>query len=106
MNNTYLYTTKDLYLHHTFPHNLPIQPAPQLLHLHHQTLETLDQLHLHHLPPTQLPTINTGPEPPKTDSFQTTLAVISIIIIVVIGISLLVYFKKHKHPKKFTFNEE
>ena len=55
---------------------------------------------------TQHPTINTGAEPPKTEPFPTTLAVVSIVSIAVIGIGLLVYFKKHKHPRKFTFNEE
>jgi parallel beta-helix repeat protein len=50
--------------------------------------------------PTTLPTINTGPEPPKTEPFPTTLDVVSIASIAVIGIGLLVYFKKRKGDQK------
>ena len=45
---------------------------------------------------TQLPTINTGPEPPQTDPFPTTLAVASIVSLAIVGVALLVYFKKRK----------
>jgi hypothetical protein len=45
---------------------------------------------------TQHPTINTGPEPPQTEPFLTTLAVASIVSLAVIGVALLVYFKKRK----------
>jgi hypothetical protein len=44
--------------------------------------------------PSQLPTINTGAYPPQTEPFLTTLAVAAIVIMVVIGAGLLVYFKK------------
>ena len=45
---------------------------------------------------TQHSTINTGAEPPKTEPFPTTLVVVSIVSIAVIGIGMLVCFKKHK----------
>ena len=45
---------------------------------------------------TQHPTINTGPEPPQTEPIPITLAIASIASIAVIGIGLLVYFKKRK----------
>jgi len=47
-------------------------------------------------PPTSSPhpTINTGAEPPQTEPLATTLAIASIVSIAVIGIGLLVYFKK------------
>jgi len=44
---------------------------------------------------TQHPTINTGPEPPKTELYPTTLAIVFILSVAVIGVGLLVYFKKH-----------
>ena len=46
--------------------------------------------------PTQLPTINTGAEPPQIEPFLTTLAVASIVSLVVIGVVLLVYFRKRQ----------
>jgi hypothetical protein len=55
-----------------------------------------------HLPdvfpsPTQLPTINTGAEPPKTEPFPTILiAVVSIVAVALVVAGLLVYHKKHK----------
>ncbi len=48
---------------------------------------------------TQLPTINTGVEPPQTEPLQTTLAAASIVSIAAIGIGLLVYFKKRHRDK-------
>ena len=45
---------------------------------------------------TQHPTINTGPEPPQTESFPTTLAVVLILSIVVFAIGVLAYFNKRK----------
>lgn len=47
-----------------------------------------------------LPTINTGPEPPQTEPFLTTLAVASIVSLAVVGVALLVYFKKRKREVK------
>jgi hypothetical protein len=44
-----------------------------------------------------LPTINTGPKPPQTEPFLTTLAVASIVSLAVVGVGLMVYFKKRKH---------
>jgi hypothetical protein len=48
--------------------------------------------------PSQLPTINTGAEPPKTEPFPTLpVAVASIVLVAVIAaVGLLVYHKKHK----------
>lgn len=46
--------------------------------------------------PTQLPTINTGPEPPQTEALLTTLVIGSVIVVAVVGVGLLVYFKKHR----------
>jgi hypothetical protein len=46
--------------------------------------------------PSQQPTINTGAEPPQTEPFLTTLAVASIVSIAIIGVGLLVYFKKRE----------
>ncbi len=46
--------------------------------------------------PTQLPTNNTGPEPPRTEPFLTTLAIVIVVLVAVAGVSLLVYFKKRK----------
>jgi hypothetical protein len=46
---------------------------------------------------TPYPTINTGPEPPKTEPFLTALVIVPIASVAVIGVALLVYFKKHKH---------
>jgi hypothetical protein len=47
--------------------------------------------------PTQVPTINTGPEPPKTEPFLTTLVIVIVVSVAVAGISLLVYLKKYRH---------
>lgn len=47
--------------------------------------------------PTELPTINTGAEPPQTEPFPTTLVIGSVIVVAVVGVGLLVYFKKYKH---------
>ncbi len=49
---------------------------------------------------TQNPTINTGPETPKTEPFLTTLAVASIASLAVIGVALLVYFRKRNRGIK------
>ncbi len=43
---------------------------------------------------TPYPTINTGPEPPKTEPFLTTLIIASIAAVAVLGIGLLFYLKK------------
>ena len=45
---------------------------------------------------TPYPTINTGPEPPQTEPFLTTLAVVIVVSVAVAGVGLLVYFKKRK----------
>ena len=45
------------------------------------------------------PTINTGPEPPQTEHFPTTLVVASIISVAIIAAGLLVYFKKRQRSK-------
>ena len=45
---------------------------------------------------TPYPTINTGPEPPKTEPLLTTLAIVIVVSVVVAGVGLLVYFKKRK----------
>ena len=47
---------------------------------------------------TMHPTINTGPEPPKTEPFPTTLAVASIAVVAIVGLGLRVYLKK-RQPK-------
>ena len=47
---------------------------------------------------TPYPTINTGPEPPKTELFLTTAIIIAVTLAVVLAAAgLLVYHKKHKH---------
>ena len=46
---------------------------------------------------TPYPTINTGPEPPKTEPFLTTLVIVIVASVAVTGVGLLVYFKKPKH---------
>jgi hypothetical protein len=46
---------------------------------------------------TPYPTINTGPEPPKTEPFLTTLAIVIVVSMAVAGVSLLVYLKKYRH---------
>ncbi len=47
---------------------------------------------------TQLPTINTGAEPPQTGSFLTTVVVAATFIVVLaVAAGLLVYSKKRKH---------
>jgi hypothetical protein len=43
---------------------------------------------------TPYPTINTGPEPPQTEPFLTTLAIVIVVSVAVAGVGLLVYFKK------------
>jgi hypothetical protein len=49
-------------------------------------------------PTSQLPTINTGAEPPKTEPFPTILiAVVSIVAVALVAAGLLVYHKKHIH---------
>ncbi len=45
---------------------------------------------------TPYPTINTGPEPPQTESFLTTVVIALIVSAVVLGISLVVYRNKRK----------
>ena len=50
--------------------------------------------------PTQLPTINTGPEPPQTEPFLTTLVIASVASVAVIGAGLLVCSKKRKREVK------
>ena len=46
---------------------------------------------------TPYPTINTGPESPKTEPFLTTLVIVFVVSVAVAGVGLLVYFKKHKN---------
>ena len=46
---------------------------------------------------TQLPTINTGAKPPQTEPFPTTLLMVSVIVVAVVGLGLLVYLKKSRH---------
>ena len=47
--------------------------------------------------PTPLPTINTGAEPPQTESFPTTIvAAVTLVVVLAVAAGLLVYFKKHK----------
>ena len=48
---------------------------------------------------TPYPTINTGPEPPQTEPFLTTLAIVSILSVAAVGVVLLVYFKKQKRQR-------
>jgi len=48
--------------------------------------------------PTQFPTNNIGPEPPQTEPLLTTLVIGSVIVVAVVGLGLLVYFKT-RHPK-------
>ena len=43
-------------------------------------------------------TVNTGPEPPQAEPFLTTIVIASIVSVIVVGIGLLIYFKKHKPP--------
>jgi len=46
---------------------------------------------------TQFPTINTGPEPPKTEFFPTTIiAAVTLVVVLAVAAGLLVYRKKHK----------
>lgn len=45
---------------------------------------------------TPYPTINTGPEPPKTEPFLTTLTIVIVVSVAVLGVGLLVYFKKRR----------
>jgi hypothetical protein len=45
---------------------------------------------------TPYPTINTGPEPPKTEPFLTTLTIVIVVSVAVLGAGLLVYFKKSR----------
>jgi hypothetical protein len=47
--------------------------------------------------PTLQPTINTGAEPPNADSYVTTAFVAVILLVVLSGVALLVYYKKRKH---------
>ena len=47
---------------------------------------------------TQLPTINTGAEPPKTEPISTAIiAVVSVVAVALVVAGLLIYHKKHKH---------
>jgi len=46
--------------------------------------------------PTQLPTINTDPEPPQTESFLATLVIGAAIVVAVVSLGLLVYHKNTK----------
>jgi len=46
---------------------------------------------------TQHPTVNTGEIPPQADTFPTTVVIGSVLVVAVVGIGLLVYFKKSKH---------
>ena len=45
---------------------------------------------------TQHPTVNTGPEPPQTEPFPTTLIIAAIVTVIVVGLGLLFYTKKRK----------
>jgi hypothetical protein len=49
---------------------------------------------------TQLPTINTCPEPPQTEPLQTILVIGSVIVVVAVSIGLLVYLKKRQGNKR------
>jgi N-acetylneuraminic acid mutarotase len=49
--------------------------------------------------PTQLPTINTGAEPPQTEPFPTAQAVFGTVIVIAAGMILLGYFKKRIQRK-------
>ena len=44
----------------------------------------------------QQPTTNTGEEPPQTEPFLTTLVTVSIVSMAVLGVGLLVYFRKRR----------
>ena len=46
--------------------------------------------------PTSMPTINTGPEPPQTEPFPTTFAVVTILLVAVLVAVLLIYFMKRR----------
>ena len=47
---------------------------------------------------TPYPTINTGPEPPKTEpSLLTVVAAVTLVVVLAVAAGLLVYHKKHKH---------
>lgn len=46
---------------------------------------------------TPYPTINTGPEPPKTESLLPILAIALVVAVVALGAGLIVYRNKHKH---------
>ena len=46
---------------------------------------------------TPYPTINTGPEPPKTESLLPILVVASIVAAAALGVALIVYWNKRKH---------
>jgi len=49
---------------------------------------------------TQNPTINTGPETPKTEPFLTLLIVATIVTVTVVAVGLLVYSKKRQRSKR------
>jgi hypothetical protein len=46
--------------------------------------------------PTQLPTINTGPEPPKTETLTTTIVAAAFVAVALVTAGLVVYFKKRE----------
>jgi len=46
--------------------------------------------------PAKQPTTNIGTEPPQTQLFLTTLVTVSIVSMAVLGVGLLVYFRKRR----------
>ncbi len=63
-----------------------------------------DERQIHSIVPTptpnttQLPTINTGAEPPNPEPFPTTIvAAVTLVVVLAVVAGLLVYHKKHKH---------
>jgi hypothetical protein len=46
--------------------------------------------------PTLQPTINTGAEPSNADSYIPTIFTVVILVVVLAGVAMLVYYKKHK----------
>jgi hypothetical protein len=53
---------------------------------------------------TQHPTINTGAEPPKTESLLLTIvAAVTLVVVLAVAAGLLVYHKKHKQLKTNSF---
>ena len=51
-------------------------------------------------PITQLPTINTGAEPPQTEPLTTAIiAAVTLVAVLAMAAGLLVYYKKHKRQE-------